>query len=94
MQSPLYAKAQGFEVWASDLAERAVVVSRALIANSSVRLRFDDVLDLFQDPADDYARVAAKHCPSTFSVQQASWLDRALARHAGARSRPEASFYS
>ena len=86
----LYAKAQGFEVWASDLAERAAVVCRALIANSSVRLRFEDVLDLFQDPADDYARVAAKHCPSTFSAQQAAWLDRALAR-ARRRSEPARS---
>ena len=86
----LYAKAQGFEVRASDLAERAAVVSRALIANSSVRLRFEDVLDLFQDPADDYARVAATHCPSTFSAQQAAWLDRALAR-ARRRSEPARS---
>ncbi len=31
----LYAKAQGFDVTASDLAERGAVMARALIANSS-----------------------------------------------------------
>jgi D12 class N6 adenine-specific DNA methyltransferase len=46
----LYAKLQGFYVVAADLAERACIVARALIANSSVRLTFEDVLDLYREP--------------------------------------------
>ena len=76
----LYAKAQGFRVVASDVAERAVVVARALIANSSVRLRFEDVLDLFVEPEGDYLRIAARHSPAVFAPGQAAWLDQALTR--------------
>ena len=38
----LAAKAQGFEVYASDRARRGAIVAAALIANSSVRLREAD----------------------------------------------------
>ena len=40
----LWAKAQGFAVEAGDAAERGAVVARALIANSRVRLRREDLL--------------------------------------------------
>ena len=40
----LYAKAQGFRVVATDIADRAIVVGEALIANSRVRLTKEDVL--------------------------------------------------
>ena len=40
----LWAKAQGFAVVAGDAAERGAVVARALIANSRVRLRREDLL--------------------------------------------------
>ncbi len=40
----LAAKAQGFEVYASDRARRGAIVAAALIANSSVRLREADWL--------------------------------------------------
>ena len=83
----LFAKAQGFRVIASDVAERATIVARALVANSSVRLRSDDVLDLFRDPGVAYPRVAAHHSPAVFTAAQAAWLDRALAR-ANPRSEP------
>ena len=40
----LYAKAQGFRVVATDIAERAIAVGQALIENSRVRLTYQDVL--------------------------------------------------
>ena len=49
----LHAKAQGFEVVASDLSERSTVVARALIANSSTRLARNDILDLFRPATGD-----------------------------------------
>ena len=82
----LFAKAQGFSVVASDIAERAAVVTRAVVANSSVRLRREDVLDLFREPDGSYPRIAARQVPLAFSADQAEWLDRAMA---GARRRSE-----
>jgi hypothetical protein len=76
----LCAKAQGFRVISSDVAERANIVSRALIANSGVRLSREDVLDLFREPPGEYPRIAASHSPKVFSSHQADWIDRALAR--------------
>ncbi len=86
----LYAKAQGFKVVASDLAERAAIVARALVANSSTRLRREDVLDLFREPDETYPSAAARHVPEVFTTEQAEWLDRALAR-ARRRSDPTRS---
>src|SRR5258706_10476871 len=40
----LYAKAQGFRAISMDIAERAIVIGRALIENSRVRLTREDVL--------------------------------------------------
>jgi D12 class N6 adenine-specific DNA methyltransferase len=82
----LYAKVPGFHVTASDLAERGAVTARALIANSSVRLREADVLDLFQPTEADVPHVAAAHVPGVFNAHQAKWLDNAFAR---ASQRPE-----
>ena len=42
----LYAKAQGFRVVSCDIAQRAITVGEALIANSRVRLTCEDVLRL------------------------------------------------
>jgi hypothetical protein len=82
----LCAKALGFDVSAADCAERALVVARALIANSNVRLRREDVLDLFHHPPETYPREAERFVPSVFTAVQAQAFDRFLAR---ARLRPE-----
>ncbi|MEI6665931.1 MAG: DNA adenine methylase [Chloroflexota bacterium] len=82
----LYAKAQGFSVIASDLAERGALTARALIANSNIRLRIDDILDLYAEPDGDYPRIAAAHVPQVFNEAQAAFVDNALAR---ANRRPE-----
>ena len=75
----LYAKAQGFRVVASDVAVRSAVIARALVANSDVRLRPDDVLSLFDEPAVGCPRVAGRYVTAVISEAQADWIDRALA---------------
>jgi D12 class N6 adenine-specific DNA methyltransferase len=82
----LYAKALGFEVLASDIAERAFVTATALIANSAVRLRWEDILDFYREPAAPFAQIAAGYVPGVFAAEQAHWLDRFVAR---ANARPE-----
>jgi adenine-specific DNA methylase len=75
----LYAKAQGFRVTACDIAERAIVVGEALIANSRVKLTREDVLKLARDDGHSPGLVESRYCPSTFTREQARLLDRALA---------------
>ena len=67
-----------------------MVVARALIANSRVRLSQEDVLGLFGQPRGAYAEVAAKHSPKVFDAAQAAWVDRALAQ-ANQRAEPKRS---
>ncbi len=86
----LYAKAQGFRVVASDLAERSAIVARSLIANSTHRLRPADILDLYRQPEGPTQRRAAAFVPRVFSAARADWIDRALARAEG-RSEPTRS---
>jgi len=74
----LYAKAQGFPVIATDIAERAIVVGEALIANSRVRLTREDVLRLARDDSDLPGRVETEYSPSVFTKVQARFIDRAL----------------
>jgi adenine-specific DNA methylase len=74
----LYAKAQGFRVVATDIAERGIVVGEALVANSRVRLTREDVLRLARDDGADPGPVETGYSPSTFTRDQARFLDRAL----------------
>lgn len=82
----LHAKALGFDVHASDIASRAVIPARALVANSRRKLTRSDVAGLFAEPEDDYPRVARQHAPGPLPPGPAAWIDRAIAQ---ARSRPE-----
>ena len=68
----LFAKAQGFDVVASDLAARAALVARALVANSSVRLAERDVLGLLTAPLPSGGGVASRL--DVFTPEQAKWL--------------------
>src|SRR5438093_12073987 len=54
----LYAKAQGFRVVATDIAERSITVARALIENSRVRLTREDALRLASPAAAPPGRIA------------------------------------
>ena len=75
----LYAKAQGFRVVATDIAERAITVGEVLIANSRVRLTREDVLRLAKDDGAAPGRIEVGYAPRVFTQEQARFLDRALA---------------
>ena len=75
----LYAKAQGFRVVATDIAERSIVVGRALIENSRVRLTHEDVLRIAAPADGPPGRIEEGYAPRTFTRGQARLLDRILA---------------
>jgi len=81
----LYAKAQGFNVIATDIAERAIVIGRALVENSRVRLRREDVLRLLAPKEGPPGQVETTMVPSVFTLEQARFIDAAL----GAASRTD-----
>lgn len=73
----LFAKAQGFRVVASDLAQRASLVSRALIGNSHVQLTRADVLTLFHDG--EAQPESIQNCLTDLvTAEQARWVSHAL----------------
>ena len=74
----LYAKALGFSVIATDIAERAIVVGQALIENSRVVLRKEDALRIAAPSDGPPSRVEHNYVPGTFTRAQARVLDRAL----------------
>jgi len=74
----LYAKAQGFHVVATDIAERAITIGQALIANSRVRLAREDVLRLLLPYERPSGRVESMMAPSVFTKDQARFIDTAL----------------
>ncbi len=86
----LTAKAHGFSVIATDIAERAAVVGGALLSNNAIQLVPADVGDLLCEPDPGYPRVAEAQVPSVFNARQAEFLDRAFAR-ANRRAEPKRS---
>jgi len=74
----LYAKAQGFSVFSTDIAERAIVIGRALVENSRVRLRREDVLRLLAPRDGPPGHVEATMVPSVFTLEQAKFIDSAM----------------
>jgi adenine-specific DNA methylase len=74
----LYGKAQGFEVVGTDIAERAIVIGRALIENSRIRLLPEDVLRILSDKSKRAGGIEKTMAPSVFTTKQAHFLDTAL----------------
>jgi adenine-specific DNA-methyltransferase len=74
----LYGKAQGFKVVATDIAERSIVIGKALIENSRVRLLREDVLRLLADAKVLPGRVESTMAPSVFTKRQARFIDTAM----------------
>ena len=70
----LYGKAQGLKVVSTDIAERAIVIGRALIENSRVRLLREDVLRLLADKRKRPGRIEKSMAPSVFTAKQARFL--------------------
>ena len=85
----LHAKALGFRVVAGDVATRAAVVARALIANSSVRLQEVDVVRLCEPSA---GRDLPADITPVLTPLQAAWLGSAI-RQAGTAGEPRRSLY-
>jgi adenine-specific DNA-methyltransferase len=74
----LYAKAQGFSVLATDIAERAIVSGKAIVENSRVRLAREDVLRVLATTRSEPGRVESTMVPSVFTAEQARFIDSAL----------------
>ncbi len=74
----LYAKAQGFRVLSTDIAERAIVVGQALIENSRVRFTREDTLRIAARNTDPPGQIEQKYVPAVFTRTQARLLDRVL----------------
>ncbi len=87
----LYAKAQGLQVIATDIAERAIVVGQALIENNRVHLTYQDVLRLAAPTDDPPGRIERDYAPRVFTAPQARLLDRALAQAAATADRARAA---
>ena len=81
----LYAKAQGFDVVACDIAERAIVVGQALVENNRTKLTREDILRLARGSSDSAGHIEQTYAPGTFTPAQARLLDRALAQAGSAR---------
>jgi adenine-specific DNA methylase len=89
----LYAKAQGFKVVATDIAMRSITIGRALIENSRVRLTREDVLRLAAPSDATPGRIEREYAPSTFTQEQARFLDRALDTAAATTDPAKAALY-
>jgi len=74
----LFAKAQGFRVVTTDIAERSMVIGRALIENSRVRLTREDVVRVLAAKTDVAGRIESTMSPSVFTAEQTRFLDSAL----------------
>ncbi len=87
----LYAKALGFRVVATDIAERSIVVGRALIENSRVKLTREDVIRLLTPNAEPTMRIEREMVPQVFTANVARLIDRALAQASVARDPAKAA---
>lgn len=74
----LYAKAQGFSVISTDIAERAIVIGCALVENSRIRLRREDVLRLLAPKNATHGRIETTMVPGVFTLEQGRFIDSAL----------------
>src|SRR6266699_214475 len=74
----LGAKAQGFKVISTDIAERSIVVGQALIENTRVRITREDVLRLLAPRTGAPGRVARDLAPSVFTANVGRFLDAAF----------------
>ena len=89
----LYAKAQGFRVIATDIAERSIVVGDALIANSRVRLSGEDILKIAAPDESPPGRVETDYVPTVFTKEQGRFLDRVLDVASATKDRAKAALF-
>lgn len=75
----LWAKARGYRVASNDLADRSVIVGRALVENDRVKLSREDVTRLFAEPPVEPGFIERVHGGEVIPVPHARFLDGALA---------------
>ena len=76
----LYAKAMGFRVVACDIADRSVVVGRALIENNRAKLTKEDIVRILTPNPEPALRVEREMAPHIFTNNVARFIDRALSQ--------------
>jgi hypothetical protein len=74
----LYAKSLGFSVLSTDIAARSIVIGRALIENSRIRLTREDLAGALATPLDDTTPKAMGLVPDVFTENVGGALDRLL----------------
>lgn len=74
----LYAKARGYRILCSDIAERSLITGKSLIENSNVRLDYDDLVRLSM-PVDKPGYAETNLAPDVFPLEHARYLDTFLA---------------
>ena len=74
----LLAKAKGYRVLANDLADRSVIIGRALLENDEVLLEESDIVRLYADNPEDKHFIRENY-PEQFKPELAEFLDRARA---------------
>lgn len=74
----LYAKAQGFHVVSCDIAQRSLIIARSLVANSRIKLRFEDIAAVALDTKHEAGPIETAYVPKTFTREQARLLDRIM----------------
>lgn len=74
----LFAKAQGFNVVSTDIADRSITIGDAFISNSRVKLTREDVLRLARDEGTPPGRIERDYVPDVFTKEQARFLDRCM----------------
>ena len=75
----LYAKARGLGVLCGDLAERSVIVGKALIENDATILTEADLLRLFVPSEGNRHLIETQYVPDSFTPEAAEFLDNAFA---------------
>jgi len=75
----LYAKAQGFGVLCGDLAERSVIMGKALIENDGEKISEEDILQLFVATEPNRHLIQQNYVPDCFTEHIACFLDNAFA---------------
>lgn len=75
----LYAKAQGFRVVATDIAERSIILGQGLLENTRRRLSREEVLRLTHDDGHAPGPMEQTYAPSVFTRDQARFFDRVFA---------------
>jgi adenine-specific DNA methylase len=75
----LYAKAHGFGVLCGDVAQRSVIIGKALIENDGISISDDDILRLFVPAESNRHLIGTSYVPDCFAEATARFLDNAFA---------------